>query len=172
LMVALGMVFIGLTAVALFYWLRGKLFEQRWLLWAFVFAVVGPFIANQVGWAAAEIGRQPWIVYGLLRTSDAYSKVVPASHIVASLIMFGLIYALLFGIFLYVLNDKIQHGIEDTTLPSITTGEALMASAAALADRGHGSMTSMRDPNGNGGDGGDSGASPSATINDPNKPTG
>jgi cytochrome d ubiquinol oxidase subunit I len=75
--------------------------------------VLGPQIANQAGWFAAEVGRQPWIVYGLLRTSDALSKAVTANQVLASLIMFGLIYALLFVLFLYLLNEKIQHGPEE-----------------------------------------------------------
>jgi cytochrome d ubiquinol oxidase subunit I len=62
---------------------------------------------------AAEVGRQPWIVYGMLRTSDALSAVVPASEVITSLILFGLIYLLLFILFVFLLNEKIQHGPED-----------------------------------------------------------
>ena len=76
----------------------------------FVFAVFLPQIANQAGWFAAEMGRQPWVVYGLLRTSDALSNVVTANQVLFSLIMFMLIYALLLVLFLYLLNKKIKHG--------------------------------------------------------------
>ena len=69
-----------------------------------------PQIANQLGWLSAEVGRQPWIVYGLLRTKDALSESVNASHLVGSLVLFVLIYALLFVLFIYLLNEKIQHG--------------------------------------------------------------
>jgi len=69
-----------------------------------------PQIANQVGWYTAEVGRQPWVVYGLLRTSDALSQAVKAEHVLVSLVMFTLIYVMLFGLFLYLLNKKIQHG--------------------------------------------------------------
>lgn len=110
LMVAIGMSLIGLTLLASFYWWRGTLFEQRWLLWLFVFAVFLPQLANQFGWYAAEMGRQPWVVYGLLRTSDALSKVVTANQIWFSLILFTVIYTLLLFLFLYLLNKKIQHG--------------------------------------------------------------
>lgn len=113
IMVAIGMFLIALTLYASFQWLRGKLFKQRWLLWVFVFAVFLPQIANQVGWFAAEMGRQPWVVYGLLRTSDALSKVVTANQILFSLILFTLVYLLLFTLFIYLLNKKIQHGPED-----------------------------------------------------------
>jgi cytochrome d ubiquinol oxidase subunit I len=69
-----------------------------------------PQLANQAGWFAAEMGRQPWVVYGLLRTSDALSKTVTAEQVWFSLILFALIYLLLFLLFLYLLNKKIQHG--------------------------------------------------------------
>ncbi len=115
LMVAIGMFLIALTLYAAMQWRRGKLFEQRWLLWVFVFAVFLPQIANQVGWFAAEMGRQPWVVYGLLRTSDALSAVVTAEQVLFSLIMFTIIYTLLFALFIYLLNKKIQHGPDDDT---------------------------------------------------------
>jgi cytochrome d ubiquinol oxidase subunit I len=110
LMVAFGMLMIGLTVLAAFYWWRGTLFRQRWLLWIFVFVVIVPQLANQFGWYTAEMGRQPWVVYGLLRTSDALSKVVTANQVLFSLVMFTLIYTLLFALFLYLLNKKIKMG--------------------------------------------------------------
>ena len=110
LMIAIGMSLIGLTFLASFYWARGKLFEHRWLLRVFVFAAILPQIANQVGWFAAEMGRQPWVVYGHLRTSDALSQAVTANQVLFSLIMFGFIYALLLVLFIYLLNKKIKHG--------------------------------------------------------------
>jgi cytochrome d ubiquinol oxidase subunit I len=113
LMIAIGMALIGLTLVACFYWWRGRLFQQRWLLWAFSFSVLLPQLANQFGWYAAEMGRQPWVVYGLLRTSDALSKAVTAEQVWFSLILFTLVYTLLFGLFIYLMNKKIQHGPED-----------------------------------------------------------
>lgn len=110
IMIGLGFFFIALTTFAMVLWLRGTLFNHRWLLWVFVFAVVGPYIANQLGWIAAEVGRQPWVVYELLRTADGVSKVVPASHVLASIILFSIIYTLLFVVWLWVMNSKIQHG--------------------------------------------------------------
>lgn len=109
-MVGLGFLFIGMTSLGLLLWWRGRLFEQRWLLWAFVVAVIGPYVANQAGWVAAEVGRQPWVVYGLLRTSDAVSATVPAEQVLISLIAFGLVYTALFGLWIYVVNEKIRHG--------------------------------------------------------------
>ncbi|MFH2006097.1 MAG: cytochrome ubiquinol oxidase subunit I [bacterium] len=110
LMVLLGLGMIGLSLMGLLLWWRKKLFETRWLLWAFVLSVLAPQLANQLGWFTAEVGRQPWIVYGLLRTKDAASKSVTSSEIIASLVMFGLIYLLLFSLFVFLLNHKIKHG--------------------------------------------------------------
>ena len=77
-----------------------------------MWSVLLPQIANQAGWFTAEMGRQPWVVYGLLRTSDALSATVKANEILTSLIMFTLVYATLFVLFLYMLNRKIKHGPE------------------------------------------------------------
>jgi cytochrome d ubiquinol oxidase subunit I len=118
-MVGVGMALILISLLGAFYLWRGKLFETRWLLWIFVFAVLGPQIGNQLGWLAAEVGRQPWIVYEMLRTSDALSVVVPASEVITSLVLFGLIYLLLFVLFVFLLNEKIQHGPDDV---SVETG--------------------------------------------------
>jgi cytochrome d ubiquinol oxidase subunit I len=71
-----------------------------------------PQIANQTGWFSAEMGRQPWVVYGLLRTSDAFSRTVTANQILFSLILFTVVYLVLLILFLYLLTKKIQHGPE------------------------------------------------------------
>ena len=113
IMIAIGMILIGLTVYATFALIRGKLFQQKWLLIAFIWAVFLPQIANQAGWFAAEMGRQPWVVYGLLRTSEAFSQSVTANQILFSLIMFFTIYALLFALFIYLLTKKIQAGPHD-----------------------------------------------------------
>ena len=110
LMVAIGMMLIALTLFALWMLYKKRLFQTRWLMAVFVGAVLLPQIANQVGWYTAEVGRQPWVVYGLLRTSEALSQAVKAEHVLASLVMFTLIYVMLFGLFIYLLNKKIQHG--------------------------------------------------------------
>ena len=110
IMIAIGMFLIALTAYASWLLYKGKLFEQKWLMHVFAWSVFLPQIANQAGWFAAEMGRQPWVVYGLLRTSDALSKTVKANQIVFSLILFGLVYLTLFALFIYLLNKKIKHG--------------------------------------------------------------
>jgi cytochrome d ubiquinol oxidase subunit I len=114
LMVAIGFIIIGISFFGLFFWWRGTLFKQKWMLWIFIFSVLLPQIANQVGWITAEVGRQPWIVYGLLRTSEGLSKAVEAGQVWFSLILFTLIYTGLFILFIYLLNEKIQHGPEES----------------------------------------------------------
>jgi cytochrome bd ubiquinol oxidase subunit I len=111
-MVGLGVYFIVLTLYALWCRFRGNLFQKKWLLRVFVFSVIGPFIANELGWIAAEVGRQPWIVYNLLRTSEAVSQNIVAHQVLGSIIMFAVIYALLFVLWIWLLNDKIQKGPE------------------------------------------------------------
>lgn len=113
LMVAIGMALIALTAYASWQMWRKKLFEKKWLMLVFVWSVLLPQIANQSGWFAAEMGRQPWVVYGLLRTSDALSSAVQAEQVWFSLILFTLVYLALLILFLYLLNKKIKHGPED-----------------------------------------------------------
>lgn len=110
IMVSIGMALIALSLFAAWQWRRGKLFEKRWLMWVFVWAVLLPQVANQVGWFSAEMGRQPWVVYGLLRTSDAFSRVVTANQILFSLVLFTVVYTVLLILFLYLMTKKIQHG--------------------------------------------------------------
>jgi len=114
-MILVGTIMLAIVIVGGMFWLRGTLFRAdlpltRAFLWVLVFSVLGPQIANQAGWFAAEMGRQPWIVYELLKTGDALSKVVTANHIMASLIMFTFVYLLLFAVFIFLLTRKIQHG--------------------------------------------------------------
>lgn len=112
LMVSIGIILIGLSLLGLFYLWRNTLYEKKWLLWVFVFAVILPQMANQFGWYAAEMGRQPWVVYGLLKTSEALSESVTANQVLFSLIMFTVVYVILFGLFIYLLNKKIKHGVD------------------------------------------------------------
>ncbi len=138
LMVALGMIFIGMTSLALVLWWRGRLFSQRWLLWLFVVAVIGPYLANQAGWVAAEVGRQPWVVYGLLRTRDAVSTTVPAEHVLTSLIAFSLVYLALFAVWLFVVNEKIRHGPPQPVPRGQGKATQSLVGAAAAAGVGRG----------------------------------
>jgi cytochrome d ubiquinol oxidase subunit I len=170
---------------ACFFRWRGTLFEKRWLMWVFVFAVIGPFAANQTGWVAAEVGRQPWIVHpparsvgddgqvtehlwrggearaenlitgpnGVvaypmvtvpledgnmhtqvagLRTDAGVSEVLEAEQVWFSIVMFGLVYILLFVMWVFILDRKIKAGPV-----AATSGEAEGGIAEAATDRMH-----------------------------------
>ena len=110
IMVAVGFGMIVVAGLGFLYFWHGSLFRKRWLLWLLALSVLGPQIANQTGWFAAEVGRQPWIVYGLLRTPQGLSAVVKADAVLTAIVLFSVVYLLLFAVFLYLLNDKIQHG--------------------------------------------------------------
>lgn len=112
LMISIGMLMIGLTLFSLYLWWKGNLFNKRWLMIIFSFSVVLPQIVNQVGWYSAEVGRQPWVVYNLLRTSDALSENVRAEQVLFSLILFTTVYLVLFILFIYLMNKKIQKGLD------------------------------------------------------------
>jgi len=116
LMVGIGFLLIAIALVTVFLSWRRKLESSRWWLWVLVLAVLLPQLGNQLGWFSAELGRQPWIVYGLLRTADAFSPTVSSGQVIASLALFAFIYALLFALFIYLLNEKIQHGPGDHEL--------------------------------------------------------
>lgn len=116
IMIAIGMMLIVISVLACIQLYRKKLFDHRWLLWLLVISVALPQIANQVGWFAAEMGRQPWVVYGLLRTSDALSTAVTANQVMTSLILFSIVYLLLAVLFFYLLTKKIKHGPDDEHL--------------------------------------------------------
>ena len=116
LMVGIGLAMIAISGLGFLYFRHGSLSERRWLLWLLVFSVLGPQMANQAGWFAAEVGRQPWIVQGLLRTSAGLSAVVGANTVLAAIVLFSAVYLLLFAVFVYLLNDKIQHGPDEADL--------------------------------------------------------
>lgn len=115
LMVAIGMGLIALSLAGAVAARSGRLESNPWLLRLLVVSVLGPQAANQLGWMTAEVGRQPWIVYGLMRTSEGVSQTVSAGMVVFSLVLFSVVYVLLFALFLYLLNAKISHGplVED-----------------------------------------------------------
>jgi cytochrome d ubiquinol oxidase subunit I len=140
-MVALGMFFIGITILAVLLRWRRRLYQQRWLMWVFVVAVIAPIAANELGWAAAEVGRQPWVVYGLLKTSEGVSKTVPGGQIWISMALFFTVYMGLLAFWLLVLNSKIQLGPEhigeehDETRPGpMLGGMALLEKQPQNAD--------------------------------------
>ena len=104
IMVGLGTIFIGIMMYAIFLLVRKKLFETRWVLWVLFLLMPFPYIANTAGWYTAELGRQPWLVYDLLRTVDGGSPTVSSGNTLFTLLGFvglyltlGLLFALLVG---------------------------------------------------------------------------
>lgn len=112
IMVLLGIWFAVLALSGIYLLSRKKVFEKRWYLYMLLFSIPLPYLANEFGWIAAEMGRQPWAVFHVLKTADAASKVVPAGQILFSLIMFALVYMLLFYVFIKVLKKIIKKGPE------------------------------------------------------------
>ena len=117
IMISLGFLFIAITVIATVLLAANKLWKTNWFLKILLFAIPLPHLANQFGWIAAEVGRQPWAVYRVLKTADAASVVVPAWQILFSLIMFGLIYFLLFILFITILVKIVKKGPEATPAP-------------------------------------------------------
>jgi len=113
-MVGLGMFFIAATGWGVLLLLRQKLWERRRYLRLLVWSIPLPIVAIQLGWIATEVGRQPWIVYGLLRTSDAASRTVGAGEILFSIILFTLVYLALGALWLFLMVREVKHGPEPT----------------------------------------------------------
>jgi cytochrome d ubiquinol oxidase subunit I len=112
LMVGLGMLFIAMTGYGLFQLLRGRLWSDRLFLYALVGAIPLPVLACELGWMTAEVGRQPWAVYKILRTSDAVSRVASAEWVLFSLAMFAFIYVLLGALYVFLAARIVKKGPE------------------------------------------------------------
>ncbi|MFL6436362.1 MAG: cytochrome ubiquinol oxidase subunit I [Terriglobales bacterium] len=110
IMAGLGTIFIAVMTLALLLLWRGKLFETRWLLWVIMLCLPFPYIANTAGWMTAEVGRQPWLVYGLMRTAVGYSSNVSAGNGLFTLLGFMGLYAVLAIFFLFLVHREIEHG--------------------------------------------------------------
>ncbi|HSX37563.1 MAG TPA: cytochrome ubiquinol oxidase subunit I [Chlamydiales bacterium] len=116
LMVMMWTLMASIAILGLIYWKKKKLARTKWLLWLMIFSVLLPHIAQQAGWISTEVGRQPWIVWKLLRTSEGVSTSIQPGQVQGSLLMFTVIYLLLFSLFLFLLDRKIKDGPE--VLPS------------------------------------------------------
>ena len=110
IMVGLGTFFVAVMIVALFLLWRGRLFDARWMLWILMLAAPFPYIANTAGWMTAELGRQPWLVYGLMRTEAGYSTAVSAGNGMFTLLGFMGIYMVLGILGLFLIRREIESG--------------------------------------------------------------
>lgn len=162
------MYFIALTLFASFLRWRKTLFQHRWLMAIFVVSVLGPVVANELGWATAEEGRQPWAVHPRfyqdssgkllydkegfalyhteegLRTRDAVSESVTGGQVLGSIIMFSSIYVLLGVLWVFVLNHKIHVGPQSVMMPEGHNTEGFIAAAAGRIDH-EASMSEAKD---------------------------
>jgi cytochrome d ubiquinol oxidase subunit I len=110
IMAGLGTYFLALMAIAAFLLWRGKLFTSRWVLWPLMLSFPLPYIANTAGWMTAEIGRQPWLVYGLMRTDVGSSKYVSAGNGLFTLLGFMGLYSVLSVLFVILIYREIDSG--------------------------------------------------------------
>lgn len=113
LMIGMWILMLGLSLVALYKLWKGTLSTSKWTLRLLVVSVAFPQLANQAGWFAAEMGRYPWIVYGLLRISEGLSKAVTEGQVLFSLILFFVLYSFLFALFIFLMDRKIKAGPTD-----------------------------------------------------------
>jgi cytochrome bd ubiquinol oxidase subunit I len=134
LMIALGMVFMLVLLLALVMHYLKRLENARWLLWILVACIPLALLAINMGWVSAEVGRQPWIVQGLMRTTDGVSPVVSAGEIWTTLGLFGLIYLVLFVAWLRIFIGIIRKGPDDVV--EMLEADAVSAGAPAPAGAG------------------------------------
>ena len=111
-MAGLGTLFILLMGLSTWFGVRGKLEQARWLLWSLMLAFPFPYIATTAGWMTAELGRQPWLVYGLFRTVHGYSASVSPGNTLFTLIGFTGLYFVLGLVFLFLVGRELAHGPE------------------------------------------------------------
>jgi cytochrome d ubiquinol oxidase subunit I len=110
IMVGLGTVFIAVMVPAAFLLWRGKLWDSRWALWMLLLLTPFPFIANTAGWLTTELGRQPWVVYGLLRIVDGSSPLLSSGNVLFTLLGFAGMYAIASMLYLLVMAQEIARG--------------------------------------------------------------
>lgn len=152
LMVGLGMLMLVVATAACWSWYRGSYTRRRWLMWIVVLMPLAAMTANQAGWITAEVGRQPWVVYpsvqdGVemmgMRTADGLSESVTAEQVLSSIILFGVIYSLLFAVWVFVLNSKIQHGpetLEELAQHKLNHSKETLSEAIGQGGSTYGSM--------------------------------
>jgi len=111
-MVGLGTIFISIMVVAAFLLWRGLLYRARWMLWILMLAMPFPFIANTAGWFTAELGRQPWLAYGIFRTSEGVSPLVSSGSVLFTLIGFAGMYLIMGLLYIVLMVREVAHGPE------------------------------------------------------------
>ena len=113
IMVGLGTLFIALMVTSAFALWRGWIFDAKWLLWLLMLSFPFPFIANIAGWIVTEVGRQPWLVYGLMKTEDGYSTMVGSGNVMFTFLGFLGMYTVLSLLYIFLMLRRIEHGAEE-----------------------------------------------------------
>jgi cytochrome d ubiquinol oxidase subunit I len=113
IMVGLGTIFIAVMVLAVFALWRGWLFNANWLMWIILLSFPLPFIANTAGWMVAEVGRQPWLVYGLYRTEHGFSPMVSSGNVLFTLLGFLGMYTVLSVLYLFLMLRRIEKGADE-----------------------------------------------------------
>jgi len=121
-MVGLGTIFIGIMVLAAFLLWRGRLYDSRWMLWILMLAIPFPFIANTAGWFTAELGRQPWLAYGLFRTEEGVSPLVSSGSVLFTLIGFAGMYLIMGLLYILLMVREVAHGPEGEAEPLESEG--------------------------------------------------
>jgi cytochrome d ubiquinol oxidase subunit I len=120
-MVGLGTIFIAITLLGVFLLWRKKVFTARWYLWILMLAFPFPYIANTTGWMTAELGRQPWLIYGLLKTADGFSSNVSSGNALFTTLGFAGIYLMVGILFIILVLKEINEGPDHVKKKAIKT---------------------------------------------------
>jgi cytochrome d ubiquinol oxidase subunit I len=131
IMVGLGTLFVAVLGLGILLLWSKKIWTARWYFWILMLAMPFPYIANEAGWTVAEVGRQPWIVYGLMRTSQGISHTVSAGETIFTLLGFAGLYALLGLVFLWLLLKFIGEGPSAESHP--VERQELLASGTSVS---------------------------------------
>jgi cytochrome d ubiquinol oxidase subunit I len=127
LMVAIGFLFLLVMIWAAYLWRRGRLFETRAFLWVLVAIQPLGFLATELGWITTEVGRQPWLVYNLMRVSEGISP-IPAGNVLWSIILFLVVFPVILASYFYYVFKTLRHGPDlETPIPSIQIPSGMRA---------------------------------------------
>jgi cytochrome d ubiquinol oxidase subunit I len=135
IMVGLGTIFIPVMVTALLLLLRGRLFRARWMLWTLMLFAPFPYIATTAGWMTAELGRQPWLVYGLLRTAEGNSPLVGSGNVLFTLLGYLGLYLLIGLLFLFLFFETVSRGPGGVDASRASSGKAGLCEEGTYAAR-------------------------------------
>jgi cytochrome d ubiquinol oxidase subunit I len=122
IMVTLGFMFAGITLLSAFLWWRKKLFQTRWIMWLWMLSIPLPYLATLSGWITAEVGRQPWLVYGLFKTEQGVTSNLSSGNAMFSLLGFLGIYLVAGLLYLFMIFKTVDRGPEPRpAIPAAST---------------------------------------------------